>query len=70
MLSYITEEESMSSKLIGYLAMVAGALLLIFGLVRIVKHDALSAGVILVGVLIVAVGWYIARKNLQLPGVK
>jgi hypothetical protein len=58
------------TKTIGYLTMLGGAIALIVGLAMIVHENPFPAIVIGLGVLFGAAGWYIARKQPQLPGVK
>jgi hypothetical protein len=58
------------TKTIGYLTMLSGAIALIVGLAMIVHENLFPSIVIGLGVLFGAAGWYIAKKQPQLPGVK
>ena len=58
------------TKTIGYLTMLAGAIALVIGVALIVHSHPYQAILIGLGALFGAVGYYIAKKQPALPGMK
>lgn len=60
----------MTVKMIGYLVMLAGVIALAIGLVLIVHSHPYQAILIGLGAIFAGAGYYIAKKQPALPGVK
>ena len=58
------------TKTIGYLTMLGGAIAMVIGLVLVVHSNTGAAILIGIGALAGGSGYYIAKKQPTLPGVK